>query len=78
MKDIDDKLDEILTAYYHKTVRVDGNTPNSRSEAKQAIKQLITEARIDEAKYARSRLLKVGSFEHKLQTERIKELEGKE
>ena len=30
-------LDDRLTNYYRKTVRVDGNTPNSRQEAKQAI-----------------------------------------
>lgn len=38
------RLEEILTNYYRKTVRVDGNTPNSRQEAITAIQQLNNEA----------------------------------
>lgn len=30
-------IDEILANYYRKTIRVDGNTPNARQEAKQAL-----------------------------------------
>ena len=48
MNDLDKELDEILTAFYKKTLRVDGNTPEARAEAKAKIKQLIVQARIDE------------------------------
>ena len=37
MPTLSNELDEILTAFYKKTLRVDGNTPNARTEAKQAI-----------------------------------------
>ena len=30
-------LDEVLTNFYKKTLRVDGNTPDARKEAKQAL-----------------------------------------
>ena len=32
-------IDDILTAFYKKTLRVDGNTPNARAEATQALVQ---------------------------------------
>lgn len=58
MNDLDKELDEILTAFYKKTLRVDGNTPNARAEAKAKIQALITRARIDGMRQAQSRVLR--------------------
>jgi hypothetical protein len=43
MTNYNESLDEILTSFYKKTLRVDGNTPNARAEAKAELLQLVLE-----------------------------------
>ena len=62
-------IDDILTDYYRKTVRVDGNTPNSRQEATQAIYEAL-------AKEAKHLIMSDGIRRKAVPLSKIKEMFG--